>query len=113
MKTVKSVLMTAALALAFVVTAPLWAQTNPRHRATTQAPAPTTPPASLFTQHELEAFQSDDVLGWIRPGVKIKVNSITIGSDRKPVVDYNLTDSLDQPIDRLGKVTPGPVSVSF
>src|SRR5260370_33387151 len=108
MKTVKSVLMTAALALAFVVTAPLWAQTNPRHRATTPVPAPTTPTASLFTQHELEAFQSDDVLGWIRPGVRIKGNSSTIGSDRKPVVDYDHPASLDQPTDRRGKGPPAP-----
>ena len=111
MKTVKPILMTVAALMAFVIAAPLWAQTNTRHRATT--PPPVKPTAALYTPRQIEAFQSDDVLGWIRPGVKIIVNSVTIGSDRKPVVDYNLTDSLDQPIDRLGKLTPGPVSVSF
>ena len=29
------------------------------------------------------------------------------------VVDISPTDSLDQPLDRLGKVTPGAISVSF
>jgi len=53
------------------------------------------------------------VIAYIRPGLKIKVNSITIGADRKPVVDLTLTDDLDQPIDRQGKVTPGAVSISF
>ena len=109
MKHANAVLMT----LIFVIAAPLWADNNTRHRAASQPTTPTKPTASLFSPRQIEAFQSDDVLGWIRPGVKIKVNSVTIGSDRKPVVDYNLTDSLDQPIDRLGKLTPGPISVSF
>jgi OmcA/MtrC family decaheme c-type cytochrome len=78
----------------------------------TRAVAPGSP-APRFQPTQLEAYLSDDTIAYIRPGLKIKVNSVTIGSDRKPVVDYNLTDSLDQPIDRLGKVTPGPVSVSF
>ncbi|HET7433425.1 MAG TPA: OmcA/MtrC family decaheme c-type cytochrome, partial [Thermoanaerobaculia bacterium] len=58
-------------------------------------------------------YLTDDVIAYIRPGLKIKVNSVTIGSDRKPVVDVTFTDDFDQPIDRLGKSTPGPISMSF
>ena len=31
----------------------------------------------------------------------------------KPLVDVSFSDDFDQPLDRLGKVTPGPLSVSF
>ena len=44
---------------------------------------------------------------FVRPGFKIKINSVTIGADRKPVVDVNITDDLGQPIDRNGILTPG------
>ncbi len=41
------------------------------------------------------------------------MNSITIPADRRPVVDVSFTDDFDQPIDRLGKTTPGPINASF
>jgi len=78
----------------------------------TRAAVPGTP-APRFTPAQMEAYLSDDTIAYVRPGLKIKVNSVKIGSDRKAVVDFNLTDSLDQPLDRLGKVTPGPISLSF
>jgi OmcA/MtrC family decaheme c-type cytochrome len=70
-----------------------------------------------FTVHQLEHYlqdnASDNGIAFIRPGLKIIVNSVTIGSDRKPVVDFNLTDNVDQPLDRLGKITPGAISLNF
>jgi OmcA/MtrC family decaheme c-type cytochrome len=74
------------------------------------------PPAlskTIYTTKDVEAFLSTDVINYIRPGLKIKVNSVVIGSDRKPVVDLSLTDDFDQPIDRNGKTTPGVVSISL
>src|SRR5579872_1518587 len=79
----------------------------------TRSATPKTPTKNDFSINELEYYLSNDVIGYIRPGVQISVNSVTIGSDRRPVVDFNLTDSFNQPIDRLGQVTPGAVSVSF
>lgn len=70
-------------------------------------------PVARFASDQLEAYLTAETLDYIRPGLKIVVNSVTIGADRKPVVDLKITDSLDQPLDRLGKVTPGAVSVSF
>ncbi|MCU1227183.1 MAG: hypothetical protein JWO97_67 [Acidobacteria bacterium] len=66
-----------------------------------------------YSPDQLEAYLGAAALAYIRPGLKIVVNSVTIGSDRKPVADLTLTDSLDQPLDRLGKVTPGAISISF
>ena len=73
----------------------------------------TTPAANRFAPDLVEHYLSDDGIAYIRPGLKVIVNSVTIGTDRKPVVDANITDGSDQPIDRLGKVTPGAVSLSF
>jgi OmcA/MtrC family decaheme c-type cytochrome len=76
-------------------------------------PVTPAPEAPRYTANDKEFYLNDDGIAYVRPGVKVKVNSITIGSDRKPVVDLNITDNLDQPLDRLGKVTPGPVGLSF
>ena len=83
--------------------------TNTRRRAA----APSAPAKLQVTPNQLEYYLTDDGIAYIRPGLKIDVKSITIGSDRKPVVEFFLTDSLDQPLDRLGKTTPGAISLSF
>src|SRR5947209_2699578 len=78
-----------------------------------RAAAPPAQPQSRYTSSQVEAYLTASDVAFIRPGLKIKVNSITIGTDRKPVIDVSLTDDLDQPLDRLGKTTPGPISLSF
>jgi OmcA/MtrC family decaheme c-type cytochrome len=82
-----------------------------RHSAAVTTPA--TPAPNRFVPADLEFYLTEDGVAYIRPGLKIKVNSVTVGSDKKPVVDFNLTDDLDQPLDRLGKITPGAVSLSW
>ena len=71
----------------------LSADTGRRRAAgpTTGAPAPQKP----FSANELEYYLTDDGVAYIRPGLNIKVNSITIGSDRKPVIELNLTDNMN------------------
>lgn len=86
------------------------ASTPARRRA---AGTPSGPAVPTFKSDQVEAYLSAEVIAYIRPGLKIKVNSITIPADRKPLVDVTFTDDFDQPIDRLGKTTPGPVSASF
>ncbi len=90
---------------------PLLAADASRKRAA--APANPAPAQVRFASNQVEAYASASDIAFVRPGLKIIVNSITIGVDRKPVIDISLTDSLDQPLDRLGKTTPGAISVSF
>lgn len=101
--------------LSFPTQPPEQARTMESKNARVRSVRPVTPApeAPRFTANDKEFYLDDEGVAYIRPGVKVKVNSITIGSDRKPVVDLNITDDLDQPLDRLGKVTPGPVSISF
>jgi OmcA/MtrC family decaheme c-type cytochrome len=79
----------------------------------TTTAAPRAVPSHTYAPTAKEAYLATEVLQYIRPGLKIKVNSVTIGADRKVVADLSLTDDFDQPIDRLGKVTPGVVSISY
>jgi OmcA/MtrC family decaheme c-type cytochrome len=66
----------------------------------------------------VNALQKDSYLSaaeasFIRPGLKIIIQDIQIPADRKPLVTVKYTDNLDQPLDRLGVLTPGAVSSSF
>src|SRR5262245_24802668 len=66
-----------------------------------------------YSKSSKEFYMTTDEIGYIRPGFHITVNSITIpDDDRRPVVDYSFTDDLNQPLDRLGGVTPGSLSVN-
>ena len=94
-----------------VLAFPLLLSAQSRRRSVEQPSAP--PTARSFAPDRLEAYLTDETIAYIRPGLKIKVNSITIAANRKLTVDVTFTDDFDQPIDRLGKVTPGPISASF
>ena len=98
-----------AVALVFVASGFM-----PSTRSATRVVAPRGDPTETrygrtAAEYYLTAAQTD----YIRPGFKIVINSVTIGSNRKPVVDINVTDDLGQPIDRKGIMTPGPVTLSY
>lgn len=99
--------------LVLIVTAAVTVSSSGASGRRRAAGTPSAPPEPMYKSDQIEAYLSDDTIAYIRPGLKIKVNSITIGTDRKPVVDVSFTDDFDQPIDRLGKTTPGPISASF
>lgn len=72
-----------------------------------------TEPKALYAPQQKEYWLSADEFGYIRPGLNITVNSITIGADSKAVVDLSYTDDLGQPLDRKGAITAGAISTSF
>ncbi len=67
----------------------------------------------MYATSQAEHYLTADQLAYIRPGFHVTVKSVTIGTDRKPVVQVAFTDDLGQPLDRLGVQTPGTLSVSF
>jgi OmcA/MtrC family decaheme c-type cytochrome len=75
------------------------------------------PPVSRGVKYmplEKEFYLAADQVDYIRPGVKIGIVGITnVAPGKKPVVEITISDSLNQPIDRLGQVTPGPVTPGF
>lgn len=89
--------------------------TSARVRAVRGTPTP--PEAAkrwIYETNQMEFYLGDDGIAYIRPGVKITVKSITdVAPGKKPVVEVYFTDNFDQPLDRLGKITPGAISASF
>ncbi len=71
------------------------------------------PAKVIYPATSKEAYLTQAQLDFARPGIVYKINSVTIGADRKPVIDVTITDSLGAPVDRLGVQTPGVVTASF
>ena len=70
-------------------------------------------PVALYSAHQMEAYLSAEDVAYIRPGFNITLVSFQIPADRRPVAEVKFTDDLNQPLDRLGQVTPGALSASF
>src|SRR5262245_12124018 len=70
-------------------------------------------PQTVYTKSEKEYYLTQDQLDFARPGYHIKINSLTIPADRKPVADVAITDDLGAPLDRNGVQTPGACSTTF
>ena len=77
-------------------------------------PVPVISREAKYTSLEKEFYLASDQVAYIRPGLKIGIVGITnVAPGKQPVVEITMTDSLDQPVDRLGQVTPGPVTPGF
>ena len=81
--------------------------------ATTNAPETQAAPAAYAVTAK-EAYLAPEALTYIRPGLNIRIASITnVAAGQKPVVEIYLTDDLGGPLDRAGLVTPGVVTPRF
>ena len=69
-------------------------------------------PDQLYPTTAVEHYLTQEVFDYVRPGFNIRINSVTIPEDRRPVVDLSFYDDLNQPLDWLGQVTPGALSIS-
>lgn len=106
--------MVAVVALMLHPAAALAAQGG-RSRISLPTPTgPITPTRANFKTSDLEYYLNDDGIAYIRPGVMIKNIKITnVVAGQKPVVEFDLTDKFGNPLDRLGAVTPGPITPAF
>lgn len=86
-----------------------------RTRIAAPAPeGPVSPTRANFKTSDLEYYLSDSGIAYIRPGVVIRNIKITnVVAGQKPVVEFDLTDTLGNPLDRLGVTTPGPITPAF
>ncbi len=66
-----------------------------------------------YTEQQKEFYLTDEEKHYIRPGLNIAVDDLSVNSANKVVVDLRFFDDLNQPLDRAGQVTPGPISASF
>src|SRR5687768_13983378 len=75
--------------------------------------APVSETRKIYQSTDLEQYLTEEGLAFIRPGLNIRITNVTIPTDRRPLVEFTLTDDLNQPLDRLGQVTPGAISLSW
>ncbi|MGE5718132.1 MAG: OmcA/MtrC family decaheme c-type cytochrome [Acidobacteriota bacterium] len=67
-----------------------------------------------YTPREKEFYLAASQLDYVRPGLKITILGVTnVAPGKNPVVEISISDSLNQPLDRLGALTPGPVTPGF
>ncbi len=70
-------------------------------------------PTQVYSKSQKEYYLTSEQIQFIRPGLGITVDSITIPADRHPVVELSYVDDFGQPLDRAGVQTPGEISFSF
>lgn len=71
-------------------------------------------PSVTYSAQQVESYFTQEQLDYIRPGFKIKLESLNdVAPGKKPVVVVSYSDDLDQPLDYAGKSTPGALSISF
>jgi len=70
-------------------------------------------PKQIYDKSQSEHYLTSEEMAYVRPGLKVTVESVEIPADRQPVVVLSFTDDLDQPLDRAGVITPGAVSFSY
>ena len=67
-----------------------------------------------YDANQKEFFLSADQLTYIRPGLNVKIASVTnVAPGQSPIVEILLTDDLGAPLDRNGVLTPGPITAEF
>jgi OmcA/MtrC family decaheme c-type cytochrome len=100
---------TALTFLAGLVAVPM---TPVTHTSPSNAPVAREATPSAYDVSQKEAFLAPDQLTYIRPGLNVKLASVTnVAPGQKPVIEFFITDDLKGPLDRLGLLTPGPVAV--
>src|SRR5512140_132847 len=102
-------------ALTFPTTVPQ-SQTNATsgRKRIVQPGAPGAPKVGNFTPDQVEYYMTDDGVAYIRPGVKVNLIAVTnVAAGQNPVVEFTLVDNMNQPLDRKGEVTPGPIAPGF
>ena len=100
-------------ALAMAVTAGVVTLTGAEKPPKIVDPRAAMSPEQIYPLTARERYLPAEQFDWVRPGYKIIINGVTIGEDRRPVVDVKITDDLGAPIDRAGIETPGVVTTSF
>lgn len=66
-----------------------------------------------YTRFDREYYMTEEEYGYIRPGLNVEVENLTIDAENRIVVTLLFTDDMEQPLDLEGKVTPGPISPRF
>ncbi len=70
-------------------------------------------PGPAFTPNQKAFYMPEAQASFVRPGLVFTIKSASIAADGTITTGFTITDPKGAPLDRLGIVTPGTVSVSF
>ncbi|MEO8597429.1 MAG: OmcA/MtrC family decaheme c-type cytochrome [Candidatus Solibacter sp.] len=70
-------------------------------------------PNAGYSKHEKAAYADQNVVNYVRPGVKVKIQSASIAADGTIKARLTITDPKGVALDRDGIATPGAVSLSL
>ena len=99
---------TALTLLAGLVAVPM----TPVTHTSPNAPAADVPVA--YSTSQKEAYLAPEALTYIRPGLNVKIVSVTnVAPGQSPTVEILMTDDLGAPLDRTGVLTPGLITAEF
>jgi OmcA/MtrC family decaheme c-type cytochrome len=70
-------------------------------------------PGNAYSKRDKAFFANKDLVAFVRPGLKITVNSAEIAADGTISTTFTITDPVNAPLDRLGVASPGVVALSF
>jgi OmcA/MtrC family decaheme c-type cytochrome len=66
---------------------------------------------STFTKNDKAFYLEPKELAFIRPGLRFEIQEASIAADGTIQYRFTLTDPAGQPLDRLGVVSPGAISI--
>ncbi len=67
----------------------------------------------VFTEHDKAFYASPNLVNFVRPGLSGKIVEANIAADGTITARIKLTDPKNQPLDREGNTTPGPITTGF
>jgi OmcA/MtrC family decaheme c-type cytochrome len=66
-----------------------------------------------YTPHDRSYYLSQDLAAFVLPGLNLKIQGVALSSLPAVTVTFRISDDSGLGLDRLGVVTPGPVSFNF
>ena len=66
-----------------------------------------------YNLHDKAAYVSQAIIDFLRPGLKIRIESAAVANDGTISVTFNLTDPAGLPLDVPGVFTPGPITLDY
>ncbi|HZU25962.1 MAG TPA: OmcA/MtrC family decaheme c-type cytochrome [Bryobacteraceae bacterium] len=70
-------------------------------------------PKSPYSRQEKAFYADQGLVDFVRPGLKITINSAAIAADGTISVIYTLTDPQGAPLDIAGVTTPGKITLAY
>jgi hypothetical protein len=70
-------------------------------------------PRTAYSKSNKAFYANKELVAFVRPGLKIAINSAEIAADGTMSTTLTITDPVNAPLDRLGVASPGVVSLSF